>query len=310
VLCGDIVKVTPSSKVVGDLAQFMVSNKLDADGFVSKADTLSLPTSVVEYFQGIIGQPPGGFPEPLRTKIVKSLPKIEGRPGASMAPFDFDELRAKLEKEHGPAEGTNDPSEPITETDVLTAALYPNVFKDYRKFIHENGDVSILPTPYFLAPLDIGEELALDIEMGKTLFIKLLATGPTDPATGKREVYFALNGQTRAVTVVDCKNTTTVVARRKADVSVLGEVGCPMSGVVLEVRAKQGTTVKVGDPICVLSAMKMETVVSATVAGRVEELLVKPGDSLQQGDLIVKLVAESAPRMEDAVLSLSRTPDN
>jgi pyruvate carboxylase len=308
-LCGDIVKVTPSSKVVGDLAQFMVSNKLDAAGVEAKADTLSFPTSVVEYFQGIIGQPPGGFPEPLRSKIVKSLPKIEGRPGATMSPLDFAALRVKLEKEHGPAEGTQDPSDPITETDVLTAALYPNVFKDHCKFVKENGDVSILPTPYFLAPLDIGEELALDIELGKTLYIKLLATGPTDPTTGKREVYFSLNGQTRAVTVVDSKNTTTVVARPKADVTQPGEVGCPMSGVVLEVRAKQGSNVKVGDPICVLSAMKMETVVSAPVAGRVDELLVKPGDSLQQGDLIVRLVAESWKK-EDGVLNLARTPDN
>lgn len=192
-LCGDIVKVTPSSKVVGDLAQFMVSNKLTAKDVIERASTLSFPTSVVEFFQGYLGQPVGGFPEPLRSHIIRDLPRIDGRPGATMPPLDLAKLKEELIEKYGSS---------ITDYDVLSAALYPKVFAEYRDMVEQYGDLSVIPTRYFLAKPEIGEEFQVEIEEGKTLIIKLLAVGPIN-GTGKRDVYFELNGEARVVGIVD-----------------------------------------------------------------------------------------------------------
>ncbi|KXS11738.1 pyruvate carboxylase [Gonapodya prolifera JEL478] len=293
VLCGDIVKVTPSSKVVGDFAQFMVSNKLTKKDVEDKADTLSFPTSVVEYFQGFLGQPPGGFPEPLRTKIIRSLPRIEGRPGADLEPLDLPKLKQELTEKFAKSTAGEGTPDPIEDTDVLSAALYPQVFAEFRSALSSYGDLSVLPTQYFLAPLQIGEEMQLDLEAGKTLFVKLLAIGPTDPLTGNREVFFSLNGQTRMVQVHDDKAAVKTIQRVRANPSNLGEVGCPMSGVIVEVRVKHGAVVRVGDPLVVISAMKMETIVAAPVSGLVDRIEVKAADSLNQGDLICSIVKDS-----------------
>ncbi|KAI9490951.1 pyruvate carboxylase [Zychaea mexicana] len=280
-LCGDIVKVTPSSKVVGDLAQFMVSNKLTAKDVQERAKTLSFPTSVVEFFQGYLGQPAGGLPEPLRTNIIRNLPRIDGRPGATMAPLDLAKLKEELIEKY---DGIND-------YDVLSAALYPKVFSEYRDMVAQYGDLSVIPTRYFLAKPEIGEEFHVEIEEGKTLIIKLLAVGPIN-GTGKRDVYFELNGEARVVGVQDKNAAVETVTREKANLSKPGDVPAPMSGVVIEVRAKEGTQIKAGDPVCVLSAMKMETVVSAPVAGRVELVPIKEGDSLSSGDLVARIVKD------------------
>ncbi|CAG8587327.1 2318_t:CDS:10 [Ambispora leptoticha] len=280
-LCGDIVKVTPSSKVVGDLAQFMVTNKLNYFDVIEKAKNLSFPVSVVEFFQGYLGQPYGGFPEPLRSDIIKDLPRIEGRPGATMKPLDLFALKTELTKKYGRT---------IRDVDVSSAAIYPKVFAEFREQIEKFGDVSVIPTRYFLSKPDIGEEISIELEEGVTLIIKFLAVGSLSTSSGKREVFFELNGEARVVSIEDRSAAIEHVQREKANPNNPGEIGAPMSGVVIEVRTSEGTEVKEGDPICVLSAMKMETIVSSPVSGKVEYVAVKESDSLSAGDLVVRIV--------------------
>ena len=167
-LLGDIVKVTPSSKIVGDLAQFMVQNNLSAEDVRNKASSLSFPTSVIEFFQGLIGQPYGGFPEPLRSDILQNLPRIEGRPGETMEPLDFAKLRSELE---------TGGHQNISDYDVMSAAMYPKEAKDFFKFRQQYGPVDKLDTRHFLVGPDMGEEFDVTIEQGKTLSIKTLTPG-------------------------------------------------------------------------------------------------------------------------------------
>ncbi|KAJ3329159.1 pyruvate carboxylase [Blyttiomyces sp. JEL0837] len=282
-LCGDIVKVTPSSKVVGDLAQFMVSQKLDEKDVIERADTLNFPSSVVEYFQGYLGQPPYGFPEPLRSRILasRSLAAVNERPGRGMPSLDLKELKLKLEDSYGVGR--------IRDVDVLSAALYPKVFDEYVKYVDQFGKLDRLPTQYFLRALDIGEEFTFELEKGKTIIIKLVAVGPINESNGHRDVYFLLNGEARVVDILDAagaSGTKASTARTKANTSVKGEVGAPMSGLILEVRVKSGGQVKAGDPLAIMSAMKMETIVTAPIAGTVKQVSAAEGDSLASGDLI------------------------
>ncbi|MBX3470481.1 MAG: pyruvate carboxylase [Planctomycetes bacterium] len=282
-LLGDVIKVTPSSKVVGDLAQFMVQNDLSEDDVRERAETLSLPQSVVQFFQGLIGQPHGGFPEPLRVKVLRGQPVVSGRPGASMPPLDLERLKTDLEAKHG---------QPMRDVDVASAALYPQVFDDFVRFRDVYSDVSVLPTRCFLAPLEIGEEVSFDIERGKTLVVKLNAVGEVD-GQGRREVYFELNGQPRSLHVVDKKATKKEVVREKA-ADAPGQVGAPMPGAVVDVRVKPGEEVAAGAPLVVLSAMKMETIVAAPVAGKVARLAVAKGDVVAARDLLVVIEPKGA----------------
>ena len=280
---------------------------------MERADSLSFPQSVLEYFQGYLGQPPYGFPEPLRTKILEArrLTKIEGRPGKSMESFDFKNLEITLKDRWG--------DDYITEDDVLSAALYPDVFNDFKTSLDTYGslsllldifliplsvlcvgDLSTLPTRRFLTPLQVSEEFSDELETGKTLIIKLVAIGPLHEESGTRDVYFSLNGEARVVSIQD---TTTLEGggssgkkalslRPKADAKNKGDVGAPMSGVVVEVRVGPGSSVKIGDPIAVMSAMKMETIVTATIPGTVSDVLVNVNDSLSAGDLIAVIKKE------------------
>jgi len=246
-LLGDIVKVTPTSKVVGDLAQFMVSNNLTAEELVRKAPELDFPSSVLEFFEGLMGQPYGGFPEPLRTQALRERRKMDKRPGLYLAPFDFDGIRKTLKEKYGGC----------SECDVASYAMYPKVFEDYKKFTAKYGDLSVLPTKYFLNKPEIGEEFQVELEKGKVLILKLLAIGPLSDQTGQREVFYEMNGEVRQVTVDDKHAAVENKSRPKADTSDSSQVGAPMSGVVVEVRVKDGSEVQKGDPIGVLSAMKM-----------------------------------------------------
>jgi len=283
-LLGDIIKVTPSSKVVGDLAQFMVQNDLSETDVVDRAETLSFPTSVVEFFQGMLGQPHGGFPEPLRTRILHGRSPVTGRPGASLPAVDFDALRRTLRDEHGPN---------IRDVDLLSAALYPKVFSEFMAFRELHSDVSVLPTRQFLGPLEIGEEFTVEIERGKTLIVALTAIGELRD-DGTREVWFELNGRPRSIRVRDEKAGKSAVVRERADPADPGSIGAPMPGVVLEVRTTAGATVAVGAPLVVLSAMKMETVVASPVAGVVERIAAGVGDTMSAGDLLCRIVPPKA----------------
>ncbi|KAH8693659.1 putative pyruvate carboxylase [Talaromyces proteolyticus] len=278
-LLGDIVKVTPTSKVVGDLAQFMVSNKLSAQDVIDRAEQLDFPGSVLEFLEGLMGQPYGGFPEPLRSKALRNRRKLDKRPGLYLEPLDLAKIKNDIKEKFGNA----------TETDVASYAMYPKVFEDYRKFVQKYGDLSVLPTRFFLASPAIGEEFHVELEQGKVLILKLLAVGPLSEQTGQREVFYEVNGEVRQVTVDDNKAAVDNEARVKADPSDSSQVGAPMSGVVVEVRVTEGHEVKKGDPIAVLSAMKMEMVISAPHHGKVSSLSVKEGDSVDGQDLVCRI---------------------
>lgn len=246
-LLGDIVKVTPTSKVVGDLAQFMVSNKLNEEGVRAKAKELDFPGSVLEFFEGLMGQPYGGFPEPLRSDALRGRRKLDKRPGLTLEPLDLQKIKTDINEKFGSA----------SECDVASYAMYPKVFEDYRKFTSKYGDLSVLPTRYFLARPEVGEEFHVELEKGKVLILKLLAVGPLSEQTGQREVFFEMNGEVRSLSVADNKAAVENISRPKADSSDSSQVGAPMSGVVVEVRVHEGGEVKKGDPVAVLSAMKM-----------------------------------------------------
>jgi pyruvate carboxylase len=185
-LCGNIVKVTPSSKVVGDFAQWMTSNSFTKEDVLSRADQLDFPSSVVEFFQGYLGQPVGGFPEPLRTKVIRNKPRIDGRPGATMAPLDFKKIKADLRNKFG---------KHIADADVTSYVMYPKVFEEYQRFLEKYGDLSVVPTRYFLARPATGEEMHIAIEKGKTLIIRLMAVGPVVEGRAQRDVWFEVNGE-------------------------------------------------------------------------------------------------------------------
>lgn len=233
--------------MVGDLAQFMVSNKLSAEDVVARAGELDFPGSVLEFLEGLMGQPFGGFPEPLRTKALRDRRKLDKRPGLYLEPLDLNAIKNQLREKFGSA----------TESDVASYAMYPKVFEDYKKFVQKFGDLSVLPTRFFLARPEIGEEFHVELEKGKVLILKLLAIGPLSEQTGQREVFYEVNGEVRVVSVDDNKASVDNTARPKADMGDSSQVGAPMSGVVVEIRVHDGNEVKKGDPVAVLSAMKM-----------------------------------------------------
>uniref|UniRef100_A0A8C7KR63 Pyruvate carboxylase n=1 Tax=Oncorhynchus kisutch TaxID=8019 RepID=A0A8C7KR63_ONCKI len=278
-LLGDLIKVTPSSKIVGDLAQFMVQNSLTRAEVEERADELSFPLSVVEFLQGHIGIPHGGFPEPFRSKVLKNMPRVEGRPGASLPSMDFQALEKQLRETHG---------DDITPEDVMSAAMYPKVFQEFKEFTHQFGPVDCLNTRLFLDGPKIAEEFEVELERGKTLHIKALALGDLNKA-GQREVFFELNGALRSVLVKDTVAMKEMHFHPKALKDVRGQVGAPMPGKVVEVKVKQGQTVEKGQPLCVLSAMKMETVVNSPLSGTVVKIYVNADSSLEGDDLILEI---------------------
>jgi len=289
---GDIVKVTPSSKVVGDLALFMVQNELDKDSLLAQADKLNFPTSVVEFFQGYLGQPLGGFPAELQSKVLKlgtsgAMSIVEGRPGADMPAFDFDAERVKLEKKWG--------KDAIEWHDVISSSLYPAVFDEYMTFQKQYGNVDRVPTRCFFGPMDIGEELAVPVSESETLNIRCNACTDAD-STGRRQLFFEVNGDPIAMYVTDAASMEGVVVRAKATDDV-SSVGAPMPGKVVGLRVEEGTVVAKDTPLVVLSAMKMETIVTAPITGLVKNLTVQEGDSLSGGDLLLEIVPTESIRM-------------
>ncbi|KAK6613851.1 pyruvate carboxylase [Botrytis cinerea] len=262
-LLGDIVKVTPTSKVVGDLAQFMVSNKLDFDSVQARASELDFPGSVLEFFEGLMGQPYGGFPEPLRTNALRGRPKLDKRPGLTLAPLDLAQIKKDIHAKWA----------------ALLSAMFQVMPCTLRSLMSTESSFR-----------KIGEEFHVELEKGKVLILKLLAVGPLSDTTGQREVFYEMNGEVRQVTIDDNKAAVENTSRPKADPGDSSQVGAPMSGVVVELRVKDGGEVKKGDPLAVLSAMKMEMVISAPHAGKVSSMQIKEGDSVGGSDLICKIV--------------------
>jgi len=289
-LCGDIPKVTPSSKMVGDFSIFLVQNDLLVlDGelpemvaatrqkLLGNSRRLDFPQSVVEYFQGYLGMPPGGFPEDLRKAVLKGQAVLVGRAGDGMPQFDFAAAASHMQSRIG--------RQPLGR-EVVSYALYPRVVDDYFAFRETCGDVSILPTPVYFYGLEPGQEVWVEIEPGKTLVILLEAIGEPD-ADGNVTVFFKLNGQNRHVSVLDKSRVSSVDARRKADPGQPGEVGSPMPGRVIGVHVSEDQAVEAGAPLLTLEAMKMETVVRAPLSGEVRELCTDVGNQVLGSDLLV-----------------------
>ncbi|RID87658.1 pyruvate carboxylase [Peribacillus asahii] len=279
IMFGDIVKVTPSSKVVGDMALFMVQNNLSEEDVLTKGKTIDFPDSVIELFEGYLGQPVGGFPKELQEVILKGKKPITVRPGELLESVDFDALQVELTKEVGRS---------VSKKDVIAYALYPKVFLDYVKTIEQFGDVSNLDTPTFLHGMRLGEEIEVEIETGKTLIVKLVSLGQP-LADGTRVVYFELNGQSREVIIKDENIKSSVVAKVKADPKNKNQIGATMPGTVIKVVVEKGDQVKQGDHLIITEAMKMETTVQAPFSGTIQDIYVKDGEAISTGDLLIEL---------------------
>ncbi len=277
-LLGDIPKVTPSSKVVGDLALFMVSNKLTPEEVVSKGASLSFPESVRELLRGDIGQPLGGWPADVQKAVLKEEKPFTDRPNEHLAPIDFDKEWAEFEKTHPYAQFT----------DLLSSLLYPKVFADYWKFRQDYGDVSRIQTPVFFFGLKEGEETIIEIARGKSIIIRLQSIGPVNDE-GMRTVFFTLNGQTRNLEVRDQHVEVKTVHNAKADRANPKQIAAPLQGLLSKVLVEAGQQVAKNTPLFVIEAMKMETTITAPDDLTVGSISLPEGTRVQADDLVLTL---------------------
>ncbi|QFT88729.1 2-oxoglutarate carboxylase small subunit [Bacillus sp. THAF10] len=276
---GDIVKVTPSSKVVGDMALFMVQNNLSEQDVLEKGDSIDFPDSVIELFEGFLGQPHGGFPQELQRVILKGKTPITVRPGELLDDVNFEAVRNEL------YETLN---RQVTSHEMLAYALYPKVFLDFQKKYEQFGNVSVLDTPTFFFGMRLGEEIQVEIEQGKTLNVKLVSIGQPQK-DGTRIVYFELNGQPREVTIKDESVKSDVLTKPKTDPSNPSHIGATMPGTVIKVLVEKGEKVKRGDHLMITEAMKMETTVQAPFSGTVKEIHASAGEGIATGDLLIEV---------------------
>ena len=277
-LFGDIVKVTPSSKVVGDMALFMVTSGLTPEDVTDSDKEITFPESVVELFAGELGQPPGGWPKELQAKVLKGAKPDTSRPGDHLPPVDLEAKRVEAEKKVG---------RKISDDELASYLMYPKVFVEYAAHQRHFGDVSILPTPVFFFGLQPEEEIAVDIESGKTLIIRLLAVSDADEE-GRRKLFFELNGQPRTIAVTDASINVTAVANRKAESGNPLHVAAPMPGLVVAVSVEAGQSVKKGEALVALEAMKMETVIRAEQDGEVRSVPISVGTQVEAHDLLIE----------------------
>jgi pyruvate carboxylase len=280
-LFGDIVKVTPSSKVVGDMALFLMANEMTPAQMLELGveHDLALPNSVVEMFSGALGVPPGGWPAKIQKIVLRGKPPLEGRPGATLPPVNFAEEHAELKKKTGHA---------VRPDDLLSYLLYPGVFLKFDKFRQTYSDVSVLPTPAFFYGLKPRQEITVEIESGKTLIIKFLTASEPHP-DGTRTLFFELNGQPREVSVRDRALRAIERAHPKADPADAGQVGAPTAGLISSIAVQANQKVERGAKLLTLEAMKMLSHIYAPVAGQVTKLLVTSGQHVEAKDLLVSI---------------------
>jgi pyruvate carboxylase len=280
-LLGDIVKVTPSSKVVGDLALYMVTNDLSADDLAQGHGAGSVPKSVVEMMQGLLGTPEGGWPAAFQRRVLSAarVKPLDNRPGALLAPVDFAAEAAALEQRFGRCP---------TREDVLSSILYPKVYDEFARHRQAHDNTSVIPTANFFYGMQPGEETAVAIERGKTLIVRYLTTGELHD-DGRRTVFFELNGQPRDVSVEDRSADIVVKRHATADPADANQVAAPMPGKVSLVAARAGDPVKAGDRLLSIEAMKMETPVYAPRDATVSRVEVAAGTVVEAGDLLVIL---------------------
>ena len=287
-MLGDIVKVTPTSKAVGDLAVLMVTNDLSADEVLDPEREIAFPESIVEYFHGDLGQPPGGFPEALQRKVLKGREPLSVRPGKELEPVDLEQTRDELQSEV---------DRPVSDEELASYLMYPEVFVEFAGFQSLYGDVSVLPTPVFFWGLRQDEELALEIEQGVVLVVRFLAVAEPD-SEGLCSVFFELNGQPRVVKVRD-RSLAPPPERREADADDPGHVAAPMRGVVVSLTVDAGQRVAEGDRLASIEAMKMETAVFAEIDGVVEEVVAAVGTHVEADDLLLVVQADDDDTDDD-----------
>jgi pyruvate carboxylase len=275
---GDIVKVTPSSKVVGDMALMMVSQGLTVENVLDPAKEISFPQSVIEMFHGDLGQPPGGWPAALQQKILKDKPAITVRPGSLLPPADIEAIRKTATERCG-----------IDMHDQILSSylMYPDVFTTFNAAIRTYGPVSTLPTPVYFYGMKTGEEIAVTIQEGKTLIIRLQTIGETDE-DGNVRVFFELNGQPRVIVVPNRTAAATRPARRKADDADPKQLGAPMPGSISAILVRPDQAVTQGEPLLAIEAMKMEAQITAPRDGTIKSILVKLGEQLDAKDLLLE----------------------
>jgi pyruvate carboxylase len=274
-LFGNVIKVTPSSKVVGDFALFMTANGYSAEDIMQKGHTISFPESVKEFFRGELGQPYGGFPEELQKMVLKDEKPFTDRPNAHLKPIDFEaEFEAFKEKYDD------------NFLDFLSYQLYPKVFDEYFAHVQEMGEVYYLPTNAFFFGLKPGEEILVQIDEGKTLLIRLVSITDADE-NGIRAVYFEHNGQTRRIRVID--NSLKSLLKTNAKAVGENQIGSPLQGKISQVKVKEGDRVQVNTPLFIIEAMKMESIITATKEATVKRIHLPAGSIVEQGDMVIEL---------------------
>ena len=280
-MLGDIVKVTPSSKMVGDMAIFMVKNDLTPENIVEKGADLAFPDSAVDYFKGMMGQPVGGFPEDIQKIVLKGEKAITCRPGELLPDENFDEIIKYLNDKHGME---------ATMEDALAYALYPKVFEEYVEFIKNSGDFSRMSSAVFFHGLSEGETAEVEIAEGKILLIKLVKVTKVDKE-GYRRLIFEVNGYRREIKIKDKQSVSSSeeVFTKMADPDNKLEIGASIPGNVLKVLVKEGDTVSENQSLVVIEAMKMETNITSKVNGIVESVIVTEGKQVKSGELLIKL---------------------
>ncbi|ARJ51553.1 pyruvate carboxylase [Staphylococcus lutrae] len=280
-LFGDIVKVTPSSKVVGDMALYMVQNELDEEAIIEQGHKLDFPESVISFFRGDIGQPVNGFNQSLQRVILKGQKPLTERPGEYLKPIDFEALRKTLQEKQ---------QQPVTEQDLISYALYPKVYEQYIQTHEQFGNVATLDTPTFFFGMRNNEKIQIEIDKGKILIVELKTITEPDE-NGVRTVFFDMNGQARRIQVKDENIQTSHVARVKADKQNATHIGAQMPGTIIEVNVKEGDVVEAGQSLIISEAMKMETTVQAPFKGTVKKVHVVANESVETQDLLVEIEA-------------------
>lgn len=277
-MLGGLVKVTPSSKMVGDLAIFMVQNELTPENIVEKGANLNFPDSVVSYFQGMMGQPSWGFPEDLQKVVLKGIEPITCRPGELLDPVDFDKAREEVEKFQANP----------TKRDILSYCLYPKVLEEYCQHRQEYGYITRMSSHVFFKGMYVGETTKINIDKGKTLVIKYLGLGDSN-ADGTRNVQFELNGMRREVAVPDPKSEVAVEQITMADPDNALQVAASIPGLVSKINVKPGDEVTTNQVLAVIEAMKMETSIVAKADGVIDEILIRTGGTVKTGQLIITM---------------------
>ncbi len=282
-LFGDLIKVTPSSKVVGDMAIFMVTNDLTPKEVLDRGDEISFPESVINFFKGDLGQPVGGFPKKLQKVILKNKKSYKNRPNAHLKPIDFDKEYKVFEKKF--QKGF---TRPIEFEDFLSYSLYPKVFEQAHEFYKNYANVATIPTKNFFYGMEPREEIMVELQPGKTVLVQLLSVGePNDE--GMRIVFFKVNGENRYVEIKDKSLDIQKIENIKAVAEDDNEIGAPLQGLLYKTLVKQGQKVKENDPLFVIEAMKMETTVAATKSGKVKSITLTEGAMVMQDDLVMVL---------------------